>query len=155
MSSTAKRGSQWGYGYDAAGNLMSRTNNALVQTFSVNNRNELTGISRSGTLTVAGTTGARAGSVTVNGLSATAYSADTSFARAGMTLVDRTNTFTAIAQDYYLGSYRDTNTISVYLPASRTLTHDAVGNLLGDGRRREDQGTGHFSCGRSFRVHFQ
>ena len=33
---------QYGYAYDAAGNLNNRTNNALIQTFSVNNKNEPT-----------------------------------------------------------------------------------------------------------------
>ena len=33
---------QFGYGYDAAGNLNYRTNNALIQTFAVNSGNELT-----------------------------------------------------------------------------------------------------------------
>jgi hypothetical protein len=45
-----------GYLYDAAGNLSKRTNNALVQTFGVNNLNQLTAGTRSNTLTVAGTT---------------------------------------------------------------------------------------------------
>jgi hypothetical protein len=118
----------------SAGNLTRRTNNALVQTFNVNNRNELTGLSRSGTFTVAGTTGALAGSVTVNGLAATVCDSDTSFARAGLSVVDGTNIFTAIAQDYYSSSQRDSDTVSVYLHASPSFSHDAVGNLLGDGR---------------------
>ena len=58
---------QFGYGYDAAQNLNQRTNNALVQTFNVNAKNELTTATRAGTLTVAGTTTASATSVTVNG----------------------------------------------------------------------------------------
>jgi len=47
---------QLGYAYDAAGNLNQRTNNALIQNFGVNNLNELSTVTRSGTLTVAGTT---------------------------------------------------------------------------------------------------
>jgi YD repeat-containing protein len=50
-----RRHEQFGYAYDAAGNLQSRTNNALVQAFTVNNLNELTNVTRTGTLTVAGT----------------------------------------------------------------------------------------------------
>jgi hypothetical protein len=46
---------QFGYAYDAAWNLNYRTNNQLVQSFGVNNLNELTTGGRSGTLTVAGT----------------------------------------------------------------------------------------------------
>ncbi|MBE0542458.1 MAG: hypothetical protein IH623_13945 [Verrucomicrobia bacterium] len=49
---TARLQEQFGYGYDAAWNLDRRTNNALVQTFGVNNLNELTSVSREGTLTV-------------------------------------------------------------------------------------------------------
>jgi len=39
---------QFGYAYDAAGNLNYRTNNALVQTFTNNTLNELTSVGRSG-----------------------------------------------------------------------------------------------------------
>jgi hypothetical protein len=39
---------QFGYAYDTAGNLNFRTNNALLQTFNVNNLNELATITRSG-----------------------------------------------------------------------------------------------------------
>ena len=46
---------QLSYAYDAAGNLNSRTNNALIQNFGLNNLNELTTATRGGTLTVAGT----------------------------------------------------------------------------------------------------
>jgi hypothetical protein len=42
------------YGYDKACNLASRTNNALVKSFSVNNVNEITGAGLVGTYTVAG-----------------------------------------------------------------------------------------------------
>jgi hypothetical protein len=42
---------QFGYAYDAAWNLSYRTNNALVQTFSVNSLNELSSATRSGTFT--------------------------------------------------------------------------------------------------------
>jgi hypothetical protein len=51
---TVRLHEKFGYGYDPAGNLSKRTNNALVQTFNVNNRNQLTTATRSGTLTVAG-----------------------------------------------------------------------------------------------------
>ena len=52
------------------GNLQCRTDNAMVQTFGVNSLNELTNVTRSGTLTVAGATSTNASSVTVNGSSA-------------------------------------------------------------------------------------
>ena len=91
---------QFGYGYDAAGNLNQRTNNDLVQQFNVNNLNELTTIGRSGTLTVAGTTTGPATNVTVNSLTAFLYG-DNTFAKDNFSLTDGTNTFTAIAKDYW------------------------------------------------------
>src|SRR5439155_22994653 len=79
---------QFGYAYDAAGNLNYRTNNALVQTFTNNSLNELTTIGRSGTLTVAGATTSAATNVTVNGSTASRY-IDNTFALAGFTLTSR------------------------------------------------------------------
>src|SRR6266699_2289269 len=58
---------QFGYVYDAAGNWNIRTNNALTQSFAVNNLNELSSVTRGGTLTVAGGTSSAATNVTVNG----------------------------------------------------------------------------------------
>jgi YD repeat-containing protein len=43
---------QSGYAYDAAGNLNWRTNNALTQAFNVNNLNELTTATNTGSITV-------------------------------------------------------------------------------------------------------
>jgi YD repeat-containing protein len=70
---------QLGYAYDAAGNLNTRTNNALIQSFGVNNLNELTMTTNSGKLTVAGTTTSAATNVTVNTSNAVLY-ADATFA---------------------------------------------------------------------------
>ena len=81
---------QFGFGYDAAGNVKQRTNNALVQAFNVNAVNELTTRTRTGTLTVSGETTGPATNVTVNGNSAAIY-ADYTFAKDG--LGDGTNTF--------------------------------------------------------------
>ena len=92
---------QFGYAYDAAGNLNYRTNNALVQTFTDNNLNQLSSVGRSGTLTVAGTTTSTATNVTVNGSAADRYN-DNTFALAGFTVTNGNNTFTAIAQDTYM-----------------------------------------------------
>ena len=64
---------QLGYAYDAAGNLDVRTNNSLIQSFNVNSLNELTTATRSGTLTVAGTTTMPATNVTVNTSNAFLY----------------------------------------------------------------------------------
>ena len=126
---------QLGYGYDAAGNLNQRTNNALVQNFGVNNLNELTAVTRNGTLTVAGTTTSPATNVTVNGSAANLY-ADTTFAKDGFSLADGTNTFTAIAKDSY--GRVDTNSVTVNLPATNNFAYDLNGNLLSDGKRGFD-----------------
>src|SRR5438034_2864184 len=47
---------QFGFGFDKAHNLQSRTNGALIQTFNNDRGNEVTNISRTGTLTVSGST---------------------------------------------------------------------------------------------------
>jgi len=129
---TTRLNEQFGYAYDAAGNLGQRTNNALVQSFTVNSLNELTTGSRTGTLTVAGTTTTNATSVTVNGSAANRYG-DATFALGGFTVTNGINAFTAIAQDAL--SRKDTNTVTVNLPSTPTYSYDANGNLLGDGNR--------------------
>jgi RHS repeat-associated protein len=123
---------QLGYAYDAAGNLNYRTNNALIQTFNVNDLNELTTASRSGALTVAGTTTSPATNVTVNAVNAILYT-DSTFARTNVTLAEGTNIFSAIAHDNYGRS--ETNVSTSYLPSSISFTYDANGNLTGDGHR--------------------
>ncbi|HYG36840.1 MAG TPA: RHS repeat-associated core domain-containing protein [Clostridia bacterium] len=123
---------QFGYAYDAAGNLNYRTNNALVQTFGVNSLNQLTTVARTGTLTVAGTTTTNASSVTVNGWPASLYK-DSTFALGGFSLPNVATNFTAIGQDA-LGR-KDTNSISVNLPPSVSYQYDLNGNLTSDGTR--------------------
>jgi hypothetical protein len=44
---------QLGYACDAAGNLSFRTNNALIQTFNVNNLKDRSTVTNAGSLTVA------------------------------------------------------------------------------------------------------
>lgn len=128
----------FGFAYDAAGNLNYRTNNALVQTFSVDSLDQLSTVSRTGTLTVAGmTTTTSATSVTVadngNGPASATLYGDGTFARTGVGLVNGNNTFTAVAQDS--SSRLDTNTITVNLPLSVSYTYDSNGNLASDGLR--------------------
>jgi hypothetical protein len=120
---------QFDYVYDSAGNLNYRTNKALVQTFAVNKLNQLTNVSRSGTLTVAGTTTGPATNVTVNSSNAIRY-ADHTFAKDGFAV---TNSYTAIAKD--TNNRSSTHTISVNLPASVTNVYDFNGNLVYDGQK--------------------
>jgi RHS repeat-associated protein len=128
---------QFGYAYDAAGNLNRRTNNALIQTFNVNNRNELTTASRSGTLTVAGLILGTPASLSVSGTglspgSATFYG-DGSWARPGATLANGNNSYTASATDTVPRTSSDT--VGTYLPASPSYSYDTNGNMLSDGTR--------------------
>jgi RHS repeat-associated protein len=94
--------------------------------------NELTTGTRSGTLTVAGTTTSAATNVTVNALNAILYG-DYMFAVTSQSLAEGNNTFTAMAKDSY--GRRDTNTINCYLTSTSNFTYDQNGNLTGDGRR--------------------
>ena len=70
--------------------------------------------------------------MTVNSLAASRYG-DNSFASTDHTLADGSNVFTAVATGSF--SRWDTNTVSVYLPASPSYSYDLNGNLLSDGRR--------------------
>jgi RHS repeat-associated protein len=135
--STSRPHEQFGYAYDAAWNLNYRTNNALTQSFGVNSLNQLTNLSWSGTFTVAGAVSITPTNVTVKDNSnspqaATVYT-DETFARSGITLLNGTNVFQAVAKDS-LGR-TDTNTVTAYLPASAVCASDSRGNLTNDGRR--------------------
>jgi RHS repeat-associated protein len=126
---------QAGYFYDYAGNLQRRTNNALVDTFNVNDLTELTTNTHAGTLTVAGTTTSAATNVTVNGLTASVYQ-DSTFAKDGFTVTNGINSFTAVARDS-LGR-QDSSMVSVNLPTAVIFSYDLNGNLLSDGTRAFD-----------------
>jgi RHS repeat-associated protein len=124
---------QLGWDYDPAGNLLHRTNNALLQIFATDERNRLETITRTGTLTVSGNTPAPASSVTVNGQSAERYS-DFTFASPGHALSNGTNTFTVVANNAGLmGGV--TNTLNSSLPSTLNCHYDANGNLTNDGLR--------------------
>jgi RHS repeat-associated protein len=129
---TSRWNEQFSYGYDKGGNLHYRTNYDLAQTFTVNDASELTGVGRNAAMTVSGTTSEAATSATVNSVAAVLYG-DKTFARTNVALADGNNTFTAIGQDA-LGR-KDTNTVTIKLPASISLQYDAKGNLTNDARR--------------------
>ena len=107
----------------------------------MNGVNELSTISRSGTLTVSGTASEPSGnapanynpgvtSVTVNGQTANLY-ADGSFAAAGIAISGSGYfPFTAIAQDNI--GRTDTNSITVGLGLHPNHSYDLNGNLLGE-----------------------
>jgi RHS repeat-associated protein len=127
--STPRLNEQLHYGFDPAGNLAHRTNNALMQTFYVNSVNELTTNSNSGTLTVVGTTTSAATNVSVNGNNSAFYG-DATFAATNLPL---TTNYTAVAQDVY--GRVSSNSVSVSLSTNVTFQYDANGNLTNDGLR--------------------
>src|SRR5439155_17577149 len=129
ISDTNRLLEQFGYGYDAAGNLSHRTMNALTESFNVNPLNELSTVTNSGTLTVAGTTTSQATNVTVNGQNASLYH-DCTFAKDGFAVTNGLNSFTAIAKDS--SGRTDTNSVTVNLPATNSFSYDLNGNLLSD-----------------------
>jgi RHS repeat-associated protein len=126
---------QFKYAYDAAGNLTFRTNNALVQSFGINALNQLTVQSNSGTLTVSGVTSSQATNVTVYGFSAQLFS-DWSWARTNLTMLNGTNTFTAIALS--ANGQASTNVSIAYLSSPNLFVYDLNGNLTWDGQRKMD-----------------
>jgi RHS repeat-associated protein len=123
------------YVYDSAGNLKRRTNNAFAQVFTVTAVNQLSNSTRSGTLTVAGWTTTAATNVSVRSASATnnaSLYADKTFAATNFSLVDGSNTFTAVAS----GTNRtSTNALTMNLPANVLYQYDLNGNLTNDGTR--------------------
>ena len=126
---------QFGYAYDAAGNLNYRTNNDLVVTFNPNALNQLSTVTRTATMTVSGNASSAAASITVNGSAATLYT-DKTYAKNGIALANGNNTFTAIATDS--SGRKDTNAITLNLPSSISFIYDLNGSLTSDGRRGFD-----------------
>src|SRR5487761_2416946 len=129
---TPRLNEQFGWAYDAANNLLSRTNKLLVQTFTVDAADELINVSRTGTFTLSGATPAPANSVIVNGNPAQTYG-DFAFASTNLSLVNGTNTFTIVATNLY--GVRTTNIQTVVWPASVPMNYDNNGNLTNDGLR--------------------
>jgi RHS repeat-associated protein len=136
---TARLQEQFGYGYDKAWKLSTRTNNALIESFSANAANELSSESRGGTLTVAGSLGSTKStlSVMVSGTGLTNGAAsvygDSTWARAGATPANGANSYTATATDGYPRT--STDTVNVTLSNSVSFVYDGNGNLLSDGQR--------------------
>jgi RHS repeat-associated protein len=137
LGGTARAHEQFGYAYDKAWNLNWRTNNLLQQQFQVNNLNELTTLSRSGTLTVAGSVNLATTNITVSGTglstgTATRYADNSWVAGSQATLANGLNNYTSTAT--YLG-HSAQDIASVNLPASLTCLYDLNGNITNDGIR--------------------
>ena len=128
---TLRRNEDFQYGYDAGGNLATRVNHTLTQTFGVDNANRLSSAGRSGTLTAAGTVNSLAQSLTVNGVGATIYSDNTFATTNGLTLSSGTNALIFAAKN--AANQTTTYTNSYNLPATVNYTYDLNGNLTSDG----------------------
>ena len=135
-SGGTRLGEQFGYGYDKAGNLVARTNGVLAQAFVADPANELTNVTRNGSLTFAGSASTTLTSVTVNNQTTAVYQDQTFATTAGLPLVNGTNTFTVVATDP--GGDSVTNVYTAKLPAASRLCYDANGNLTSDGLRGFD-----------------
>jgi RHS repeat-associated protein len=128
---TTVRGNEnFGYSYDPAGNLATRNNNTLIQTFTTGNANQLTNISRNNLLTVAGSLTSSPNGLSINDQDATIYNDLTFAATNGVAINDGLNIFTAIVTT---ASNTMTNSLTKTLPASVNFAYDLNGNLTSDG----------------------
>ncbi|HEX5220820.1 MAG TPA: hypothetical protein VFZ59_14720 [Verrucomicrobiae bacterium] len=128
---TLRKNENFGYTYDAGGNLETRVNHTLTQNFGVDNANRLTSATRIGTLTVAGSVNSLAQSVTVNDVGVELY-VDTTFATTnGLTLNNGNNSLTFSAKN--AANQTTSYTENFSLPANVNYTYDLNGNLLSDG----------------------
>lgn len=121
------------YRYDAAGNLKYRADGLGSMAFAIDALNQLTSVTRSGSVPVSGMTSPGVTAVTVNGLPAERY-ADGSFAHPGLSASAGSLTVRAWAQDAM--GRTNTHSIQVRVPSSVQPGADACGNLVNDGGRR-------------------
>jgi len=131
-----RRNENFAYDFDEAGNLATRHNATLTQTFAANNLNQLSTINRSGTLTAAGTANTLAQTVSVNNVGADLYTDDTFATTNGLTLTNGNNQLRFKATDAYSQSVTVTQVFN--LPSSVSYTYDLNGNLISDGSRGYD-----------------
>jgi RHS repeat-associated protein len=116
-----------------AWNLAYKTNNTLVQGYTVNDLNELSCAQAGGNFTVSGAALGTMTSATVNGLTAQIH-ADGTFSKTGFTLTNGLNTFQAVAGDSYGRSSTNMASVNVNL-SNCNYVYDLNGNLLADGTR--------------------
>ena len=131
MGDGLRQNEQFSFAYDPAGNLRWRTNGGLVQCFTCDALNQLTNVTRTGTLTISGNTPAPATNVTVNGIIAQRYG-DFTFACTNVAITNNgLNTFVVVARNAW--GTNTTNTLTFNLPASVNPLYDSNGNLTNNG----------------------
>lgn len=136
-NSNPRLNEQISYDYDAAGNLLHRTNNALGISFVPDALNQLSGINRQGLLTVAGSYEGDVNTLSVNGKPTQLYSDKTFATTDGLQLFGGRNTFIPQATNN-AGVLVSSARIQVNTPSPAAFQYDLNGNMTGDGRRSFD-----------------
>jgi RHS repeat-associated protein len=127
---TPRANENFGYGYDLAGNLLLRTNNTLIQEFTLDNANEVVNVQRNNNLlTVAGSLNGPVASLAINGQAAAVYGDTTYAVPGGLVVTNGLNTLTAVVNG------TQTNQVGECLPVGVSLQYDLNGNLISDGQR--------------------
>ncbi len=123
---------QLGYQWDAAGNLLTRTNNLQFTSLTVNSLNQLDTGSSAGPAPLGGLAGGPSQSVKINDEDAELYG-DDAYAHPGQSLSVGQNTITTEG----LSSTGETarHVSMVNYPGTINYTHDDNGNQQGDGHR--------------------
>ena len=132
--STLRRNEDLSYTYDASHNVATRTAHTLTQTFTSDALNQLSTITRSGTLTVSGSITGAVATLGVNGQSAAIYSDGTFATTSGLTLRDGNNMFVTTGSNSS-GALVLSTISSNQLPMTVNFSYDLNGNLTSDGQR--------------------
>jgi len=123
---------QFGYAYDAAGNLRSKTHGTATLNLEVDNLNRVLSATRSPQVTVSGSFTGSPVDLTVNGLAAARYP-DGTFACPNVPAPAGVTRLEAVAHD--AAGRTATDVALVNLPATARFQYDADGNLTADGWR--------------------
>ncbi|MEI6074610.1 MAG: RHS repeat-associated core domain-containing protein [Verrucomicrobiota bacterium] len=127
---TVRANENFGYGYDAAGNLAFRTNNTLAQVFITDPANQLMAVTRNNDLlTVAGSLSFAPTNLTVNGIGATIYQDLTFAVTNGVNIANGVNYLTNVVNGML------TNVARERLPVTVSQRYDQNGNLVWDGMK--------------------
>jgi RHS repeat-associated protein len=123
---------RYGYAYDPAGNRTAEQVDNTGTSASYNARNELLSRQAGGMMFFRGAL-TEPGTVTVNGTPATVTPPPDNAFEAQVPLVAGTNNITVVAKDASGNQRTSTYQVTSTGPTTTTYTHDANGNLTGDG----------------------